>query len=150
MNVKSALLHVIGDLFGSIGAILAAVVIIWFGWGYADPLASVIVALLILVSGWRVTGEAIHVLMEGTPSHINLSNIKVSLESLTEIKDVHDLHVWSITSGYIALSCHIVVESGSDYQGILNQASDKLKKDFQIDHTTIQIEEEPGRCDGCN
>lgn len=150
LNVRSAFLHVLGDLLGSVGAIVAALFIIWFGWGYADPIASIIVALLILVSGWRVTKDAVHVLMEGTPAHISLSEVKTSLESIPSILDVHDLHVWSITSGYIALSCHIIVTEASDYQTVLETASQKLKQDFQINHTTIQIEEDVKGCNDCN
>ncbi|WP_221564872.1 cation diffusion facilitator family transporter [Alkalihalobacillus sp. TS-13] len=150
LNMKSAFLHVLGDLFGSVGAIIAAIFIIVLDWGYADPIASVFVSLLILISGWRVTKEAIHVLMEGTPDHINIEEIKSSLSTFPEIKNIHDLHVWSITSGYIALSCHITIEEETDHQQLLKQASDHLKEDFHINHTTIQIEYRDRDCDPCN
>ncbi|MGP4079578.1 cation diffusion facilitator family transporter [Pseudalkalibacillus sp. R45] len=150
LNMKSAFLHVLGDLLGSVGAIIAAIFIIVLGWTYADPIASVIVSLLILISGWRVTKEAVHVLMEGTPGHINIEEIKSSLSTFPVIKNVHDLHVWSITSGYIALSCHITIEEETDHQQLLKQVSDHLNENFHINHTTIQIEYKDRDCDPCN
>ncbi|WP_408006267.1 cation diffusion facilitator family transporter [Pseudalkalibacillus sp. A8] len=150
LNVKSAFLHVIGDLLGSVGAIIAAIFIISLGWGYADPIASIVVAVLILISGWRVTKEAIHVLMEGTPGHIDIGEIKSSLCTLPSIQNVHDLHVWSITSGFTALSCHITIDKETDHQEILEKASDHLKDVFHINHTTVQIEYSDGECDSCN
>ncbi len=150
LNVKSAFLHVIGDLLGSVGAMIAALFIIFLGWRYADPIASIVVALLILISGWRVTKEAIHVLMEGTPGHIAIEEIKASLRALPSIKSVHDLHVWSITSGFTALSCHITIEKETDHQEILEQASNHLKDSFHINHTTLQIEYSDDHCDSCN
>src|SRR5699024_7252534 len=110
LNLGAAFLHVLGDLLGSIGAITAALLIMFFNWGWADPVASVIVAVLVLASGWRVTKDAVHVLMEGTPKNVDMDEIIHTIENLPEIINIHDLHVWSITSGQNALSCHAVVD----------------------------------------
>ncbi|MFP3360146.1 cation diffusion facilitator family transporter, partial [Planococcus sp. SIMBA_143] len=90
-------------------AIVAALLIMVFGWGWADPLASVIVAILILISGWRVTRKSIHVLMEGKPDNIDMDSVINSLEELPDVIGIHDLHLWSITSDKNAFSCHVVV-----------------------------------------
>lgn len=142
LNMRAAFLHVLGDLLGSVGAVSAALLIMFFGWGWADPLASVIVALLVLVSGWRVTNEAIHVLMEGTPKNIDLTEIISTIENVPEVKGIHDLHVWTITSGSNALSCHVVVDGNltiTEGQKILQIIERELAR-VGIGHVTIQLE----------
>lgn len=99
LNIRGAYLHVISDMLGSVGAILAAILIIFFGWGWADPLASIIVAILVLRSGYNVTKDSIHILMEGTPENIDVSDIIRTIEGTEGIQNIHDLHIWSITSG---------------------------------------------------
>lgn len=140
LNVRSAFLHVLGDLLGSVGAIIAALLIMFFCWNLADPIASVLVAILIIISGYRVTKDSIHILMEGAPAHIDVDNVKNSLLSLKGIKDVHDLHVWSITSDFPSLSCHVVVEQGVDHSEMLSRANKTLHEEYHLEHTTIQIE----------
>lgn len=110
LNLRAAFLHVLGDLLGSVGAIVAALLIMFFGWGWADPLASVLVSILILISGFRVTKESFHVLMEGTPKNVDMDEIIETIENVDGVHSIHDLHVWSITSGQNALSCHAVVD----------------------------------------
>ncbi|TES57689.1 cation transporter [Halalkalibacterium halodurans] len=146
LNVRSAFLHVLGDLLGSVGAITAALFIMFFGWNLADPIASVLVAILIIISGYRVTKESIHVLMEGAPAHIDVDNVKKSLLSLKGIKDVHDLHVWSITSDFLSISCHMVVEQGIDHSEMLSIANKTLHDEYHLEHTTIQIEDDERTC----
>ncbi|MEN1970112.1 cation diffusion facilitator family transporter [Lentibacillus sp. N15] len=142
LNLRAAFLHVLGDLLGSVGAIVAALLIMFFGWGWADPLASVVVAILVLISGWRVAKEAVHVLMEGTPKNVDLDDIIQTLENVPGILDIHDLHVWSITSGQNALSCHAVVDGALSVQ-----SSQKMLRTIEqeldqkgIGHVTIQME----------
>lgn len=144
LNLRAAFLHVLGDLFGSVGAVTAALLIMFFGWGWADPLASVLVAILVLISGWRVTKDAIHVLMEGTPKNVELDDIIKTIENVPEIIAIHDLHVWSITSGQNALSCHAVVDGQLSVQAsqeLLQTIEDKLKHKG-IGHVTVQMESE--------
>ena len=142
LNLRAAFLHVIGDLLGSVGAIIAALLIMFFDFGWADPLASVIVAALIIISGSRVTKDAIHVLMEGTPRNIDLNDIIKAIEKNANIKNIHDLHVWTITSGQNALSCHAVVPSSltiADSQQLLRTIEHDLSH-LGIGHVTIQLE----------
>lgn len=144
LNLRAAYLHVLGDLLGSIGAIVAALLIIFFNWGWADILASVIVAMLVLVSGWRVTKDAIHVLMEGTPANVNINDIIKMMKRVKGVIDIHDLHVWSITSGQNALSCHIIVDGNltvEKSQILLRTIEHELGHEG-IGHVTIQIETE--------
>lgn len=144
LNLRAAFLHVLGDLLGSVGAIAAALLIIFFGWNWADPLASVIVAVLVLISGWRVTKEAIHVLMEGTPKNVDIDEVTAAIETLPGVRSIHDLHVWSITSGKNALSGHVVIDkniSFEDSQNILREIEATLA-DQKIGHVTIQLENE--------
>lgn len=142
LNMRGAYLHVISDMLGSVGAIIAALLIMFFGWGWADPLASVIVATLVLRSGYYVTKAALHVLMEGTPQNVKVEDVVKTIEQTKEIKSLHDLHIWSITSGLNALSCHAVV----DDQMTIAESEKLLRKiehDLQhqnIQHVTIQLE----------
>lgn len=142
LNLRAAFLHVLGDLLGSVGAVVAALLIMLFGWNWADPTASVLVSILIIISGWRVTKDAVHVLMEGKPAGIDVEEIKSKLLGLAPVKNVHDLHIWSITSDFPSLSCHLIVTEDHDRDTILRQATDLLHDEFSIKHTTIQIEGE--------
>ena len=142
LNMRGAYLHVISDMLGSIGAIIAALLIIFFGWSWADPLASVIVAALVLRSGYYVTKSSFHVLMEGTPQNVDVDDVVQSFQNTKGIHSVHDLHVWSITSGLNALSCHAVVDeqlSIAQSQRLLRQVEHDLEHK-NIHHMTIQLE----------
>ena len=146
LNVRSAFLHVLGDMLGSVGAITAALLIYFFDWGLADPIASVAVAILIIISGWRVTKESFHVLMEGTPEQIELDEVKEEIMKIPEVKDVHDVHVWSITSGMLMLSGHIAVKGEGAHDRVLKKAQELLHDRFGIDHSTLQVEGEEHGC----
>lgn len=140
LNLRSAFLHVLGDMLGSVGAILAGLLMWKFGWYIADPLISIIVGLLIITSAWRVTKDSVNILMEGTPSAIDSDQISGALAGIAGVKDVHDLHVWTVTSGFDSLTCHLhVSDDVSSYQ-VLREALAILKKRFGITHVTIQIE----------
>lgn len=140
VNVRSAYLHVLGDALGSVGAIIAGIVMMVFGWYIADPIISVIVALLILKSAWGVISHSFHILMEGTPHSVNQEDVKDALESIHGVIDVHDLHIWTITSGLHSLTCHLLVNEDQHSQSILQEAIRILSDRFHIDHSTIQIE----------
>ncbi|MCR8642220.1 cation diffusion facilitator family transporter [Paenibacillus sp. N1-5-1-14] len=140
VNMRSAYLHVLGDALGSVGAIIAGLVMYFFGWYIADPIISVLVSLLILKSAWGIITHTFHILMEGTPSSINPTAVKQALLNITGTQDVHDLHIWTITSGLDALSCHIRIADPAQQQLILQQAIHVIKEKFDIDHATIQIE----------
>lgn len=140
VNVKSAYLHVIGDALGSVGAIIAGILMLQFEWYIADPIISIIVALLILKSAWGVLKMSIHILMEGTPIIVDQVKVKEVLLSIEGVKDIHDLHIWTITSGLDSLTCHLLIGDRENEQKILQQAIILIEKNFGITHTTIQIE----------
>ncbi|MFJ8267606.1 cation diffusion facilitator family transporter [Peribacillus asahii] len=140
VNLRSAYLHVLGDALGSVGAIAAGILMLLFDWYIADPIISVLVALLILKSAWGVIKHSVHILMEGTPLTINQEEVKAALKEIDGVIDVHDLHIWTITSGLDSLSCHILIEDDKNSQEILQEAINKIKDTFKIEHTTIQIE----------
>lgn len=146
LNVRSAFLHVIGDLLGSIGAIVAALLILFLGWGIADPVASVIVSILIIISGIRVTKDSFHILMEGAPAQIDSDKLKEALKKIPMVKEVHDLHIWTITSGYPVLSCHLTITNDGIHDDILFRAQKVLHDEFDIEHSTIQVEKEANGC----
>lgn len=141
MNTHGAYLHVLGDLLGSVGTVAAALVIRWTGWLAADPLASIIVTLLIVRSAWRLVRESVDVLLESTPSHISLGAVRSRLEDLPGVSSVHDLHVWTVTSGMIAMSAHAIVPESAQHQQILEQSQTAMRE-FGIGHVTVQIERE--------
>lgn len=140
VNLKSAYLHVLGDALGSVGAILAGIVMSLFGWYIFDPIISVVVALLILRGAWGVIAQSVHILMEGSPAAIDQSQVKQCLEGIPGVVEVHDLHIWTITSGMDALSCHLTIEDGNQSQAVLQEAISALEKSFHIGHSTIQVE----------
>ena len=140
VNLRSAYLHIISDALGSVGAIVAGIFMLMFDWYIADPIISIIVALLILRSAWGVIKHTVHILMEGTPHTIDQVEVKNVLEKIDGVIDVHDLHIWTITSGLDSLSCHILIEDEKNSQDILQEAINTIKDQFRIEHTTIQIE----------
>ena len=142
LNMQSAYLHVLSDLMGSVAAIIAALLMMSFGWVWADAVASVIVAILILFSGYRVVRDSVHILMEGTPEGISLSNVEEKIVAHPQVQKVHDLHVWSITSGLNALSCHVVVDGEMSIResSILIGNLEQSLLELGIHHATIQVE----------
>lgn len=140
VNMRSAYLHVLGDALGSVGAILAGILMSAFSWYIADPIISVVVALLILKSAWGVMKHSVHILMEGTPITVDQQQVEASLMKIPGVKDVHDLHIWTITSGLDSLSCHLLAEEQQDTQAILQEAINIIKTEFKIEHSTIQVE----------
>lgn len=142
LNLRGAGLHVLGDLLGSVGAMTAAIVIRFTGWTRADPLASLAIGILILVSSWRVVRDAVHVLLEGAPTGIDVGDLIEALRRVEGVAGVHDLHVWTITSGYPALSAHVVCDHGQPRDMLLARLNRLLRERFAITHTTIQLEPE--------
>jgi cobalt-zinc-cadmium efflux system protein len=140
LSVRGALLHVVSDLLGSIGVIASGIVILATGWTSADAVASVIIAMLILFSSFGLIREAVDVLMEAVPRHIDLDALRRTLEEVPGATEVHDLHVWSLTTGHCALSAHAVVEDGATSDEVLAEMSDRLAERFDIRHVTIQLE----------
>ena len=141
INMKGAFLHVVGDAASSIGTIAAGILMWWKGWLWADPLTSVLVGVLILYSAWRLVKDSADILLEGTPAHINLVEVTDTLCRVDGVESVHDLHIWTLTSGIHAMSCHAVLCGEKDRHKILEELSAIMRGHFGIDHTTIQLEE---------
>jgi len=148
LNTRSAFIHIIGDAAASLGVIIAGIVEVVTGWKLADPLISVLIGVLILWSSWGIIKEAINVLLEGVPEGLDMVSLRQSLMSQPSVTDVHDLHVWTIGSGFRALSCHIKVDEGyslHEANQTVQNINHMLEDDFNIRHATVQIE-----CDNCN
>jgi cobalt-zinc-cadmium efflux system protein len=142
LNIRGAWLHVLTDALGSVQAIAAGALIWAYGWQWADPLASILISLLVVYSAWHLLRETVGVLMEGTPSHIDLDDVRDTLAGLPGVEGVHDLHVWTITSGMVALSAHLVVEAEAGSRNLLRTVRTSLHDRFGIHHATVQIEAE--------
>jgi cobalt-zinc-cadmium efflux system protein len=141
LNQRGAYLHVVGDLLGSIGALLAGAIVLATGWALADPLISVLIGALVLVSAWRLVKESTDVLLEATPRHIALSDVHERIASVPGVESVHDLHLWTVTSGVVAMSGHLVVKDPSDNQPILEAVQGRMRA-LGIAHVTVQVEKE--------
>ncbi|MGH7690336.1 MAG: cation diffusion facilitator family transporter, partial [Gemmatimonadaceae bacterium] len=139
LNVRGAYLHVLGDLLASVGTVVAAVVIRWTGWLPADSLASVFTTLLIMRGAWSLLRESVDVLLEGAPGHIPLESVRSRLEAIPGVESVHDLHVWTVTSGLVAASAHALVRDPDRHQDVLERAHDVLQE-LGIQHVTVQLE----------
>ncbi|HJQ71493.1 MAG TPA: cation diffusion facilitator family transporter [Blastocatellia bacterium] len=140
LNVRAAFLHVLGDALGSVGAIAAGVIIWRWGWTLADPIISVVMSLLIIYSSWHLIRESVNILLEGTPSHINVRAVIAAMHEVAGVTDVHDLHVWTISSGKDALSAHVTLTPGARHRETLVALQERLQHDFNIGHVTIQLE----------
>ncbi len=146
LNVRGAFLHMFGDLLSSVGVIVGALMILFFGIRLADPILSVLIGGIILVGAWRLVRQSTSILLESVPSHVRLQDVKESLLSIDGVHDVHDLHVWTLSSGRYALSAHIVVMDKlvSDCSGVVSRSEEMLREKFAISHTTFQLE-----CQAC-
>jgi len=140
LNMRGAFLHVIGDLLGSVAAIAAGVMILAFGWLWADAVCSILISLIIIYGAWRLVAESVNVLLEGTPRHIDLAAVESTILQTTGVGGVHDLHVWTISSGIEALSAHISHDDSVVHSELLAAVRDRLHDKFGIDHLTIQME----------
>lgn len=146
LNVRSAFLHVLGDALASVGVIIAGVVIVLTGWTVVDPLISLVIGVIILVGSGNVLRKASHILVEGVPHGLTATEVADAMNDVHGVSKVHDLHVWTVSPGYIALSSHVVLDdqSLSEAQSIMENLKGMLDQQFGIEHTTIQVE-----CQSC-
>jgi cobalt-zinc-cadmium efflux system protein len=140
LNIRGAWLHVIGDMLGSAAAIAAAALIAALGWLWADPLTSVLISMIIIYGAWRLIIESVNVLLEGTPPHISLATVEKVILETEGVSGVHDLHVWTISSGRDALSAHINHDESVAHSELLLRVRERLSERFGIEHLTIQME----------
>jgi cobalt-zinc-cadmium efflux system protein len=140
LNVEAAFRHVFADLLGSFGVAIAAVVILTTGWDEIDPLVSILIALLVLASAWSILRDSTEILLESTPRGIDAGALGRRLAAAPGVVEVHDLHVWTITSGFLALSAHVLVRPGEDCHGRRRELEQLLRDEFGVDHTTLQVD----------
>jgi cobalt-zinc-cadmium efflux system protein len=140
LNIKGAYFEVLADMLGSIGVIVSAVVIMFTGWTMIDPIVGAAIGLFIVPRTWMLLKHSVNILLEGTPTGFEFERLRRELKALPDVVDVHDLHVWTITSGVDSMSGHLVVGDGGDEQTVLASARQLLHDEFGIEHTTIQIE----------
>lgn len=142
LNVRAAFMHVLGDAFGSAGVIVAGLAIWIANWRMADPLVSVAIGVLIVYSSWEIIRDAVDILMQSTPRGMRLEDVEQCLLNITGVHQVHDLHVWTLTSGKYQLSVHLVVGDGCNVRTVIDAAQSRLRERFGIGHTTVQVDPE--------
>lgn len=145
LNVQGAYFEVLSDMLGSLGVIVAALVIMWTGWTLADPIIGALIGLFIVPRTWRLISQAVHILLEGVPPNVDLRLLETALKEIPGIKAAHDLHVWTITSGLDSMSGHIVVTDMGESPRVLRAVRETMKDKFGLEHVTVQIEDEKMR-----
>ncbi|HMX71360.1 MAG TPA: cation diffusion facilitator family transporter [Solirubrobacterales bacterium] len=140
LNVRAALRHVLGDLLGSVGVIIAAGVILLTGWEPIDPIVSILISILIVASAWSVLKESVDVLLEAAPKGIDTQEVGMAMAGVAGVEQVHDLHIWQITSGFPSLSAHVLVGADLDCHRVRLELDSLLKEQFEIEHSTLQLE----------
>ncbi len=148
LNVESAYLEVLADTVGSVGVIIAAVLLEVFGWGWIDPVIGAGIGLWILPRTWRLGRRAVRILLQAAPEHVDLDGLAADLAAIDQVVDVHDLHVWTLTSEMDAASAHLMIADGADSHTVLDRARQLLDESYSIVHGTFQIE--PDTHDGCH
>jgi cobalt-zinc-cadmium efflux system protein len=144
LNVRAAMLHVLADLLSSAGVVVAGVVVLATGWRHADPVAGLVIGVLVILGTVKVLRETVGVLLEGAPEGMDAREVGAAMASLEGVVGVHDLHLWTITSGFPALSAHVLVASGADCHAIRRDLEVLLRERFELTHTTLQVEHAPG------
>jgi len=148
VNVEGAYLEVLADTVGSVGVIIAAFLLEGFGWTWADPVVAALVGVFILPRTWRLGRRAVHILLQAAPEHIDLDRLEGELRSIDDVVEVHDLHLWTLTSEMDAASAHLVVPTGADHHAVLDQARHLLSTRYDVTHGTFQVE--PDSHEGCH
>ena len=143
LNVRAAKLHVLADLASSAGVVLAGLVVLATGWRYADPLTAIAIGLLVVASTFRVLRETVGVLLEGAPAGMDAREVGAAIASADGVVGVHDLHLWTITSGFPSLSAHVLVAAGADCHAIRRELEVLLRERFDLTHTTLQVDHAP-------
>ena len=147
LNLRSAFLHLMGDVMSTLGAVIAGIIIAFTAWNWLDPLVSILIGAFILYNAWGILKQTIHILLESTPENINMDNMVNDLQKVEGVLSVHDLHVWSISENLRMLSAHIVIDNISIGEGVSIQQNinELLAHNYNIQHATLQLE-----CEGCN
>ena len=144
LNIRAAKLHVLADLASSAGVVVAGLVVLATGWAYADPIAAIVIGVLVVASTGGVLRETVGVLLEGAPKGMDAREVGAAIAGTEGVVGVHDLHLWTITSGFPALSAHVLVAAGADCHAIRRELEVLLRDRFELTHTTLQVEHAPG------
>ena len=144
LNIRAAKLHVLADLASSAGVVVAGLVVLATGWAYADPIAAILIGVLVVASTGGVLRETVGVLLEGAPAGMDAREVGAAIAGTEGVVGVHDLHLWTITSGFPALSAHVLVAAGADCHAIRRELEVLLRDRFELTHTTLQVEHAPG------
>lgn len=144
LNVRAALRHVLADLAGSVGVVAAGLVVLATAWSYADPVAGILIGLLVLASSWAILRDSVGILLEAAPRDLDVAAVGKAMAAHPGVHQVHDLHVWTITSGFPALSAHVLVDAGADCHALRAEIERELHARFGLEHTTLQVEHAPG------
>lgn len=150
LNVHGVWLHLVTDTMGTASALVAAVLVWAYGWNLADPILSVVIAVLILFGSWQLLSECVNVLLEGVPKGVDVGAIKTAIEADADVRDVHDLHVWMVSSGVNALSAHVRLKDKVDPSAVLEKLTRILREKHLVDHVTIQLEPASFAADQCH
>ncbi len=142
LNLEGAMLEVLADALSSVGVIVASLVVLTTGWTAADPIVAIAIALFLAPRVYRLARKAVHVLLQGTPEHLDLDTVRDALEAIESVIEVHDLHAWTLTSGMDVVTVHVVVRSGTDLHQVLDRAQSLLADDHGVEHATVQVEPE--------
>jgi cobalt-zinc-cadmium efflux system protein len=140
LNVEAAFRHVLADAAGSVGVIVSALVLLATGWAYADPLVGLAIGVLVLAGSWTVLRDSVRILLESTPSGIDAEDVARAMLDVDSVRDVHDLHIWTITSGFPALSAHVLCEPGADCHAARRRLEEVLRTRYGLTHTTLQVD----------
>ena len=149
INIEAAFWHVVADLLGSVGVIISGVLVTFFNWWLADPILSVLIGVLILASSWGLTQKVLHALMEGTPERLDMYQVCHTLEAVEGVTLIHDVHCWTITSGYEALTAHVLFDPGMPAEKVepaLRELRRIAREEFGISHITLQVEQSIAGC----
>jgi cobalt-zinc-cadmium efflux system protein len=150
LNMRGAWLHVVSDALGSVGAITAAVLVAAFGWNWADPVASIVIGVLVVYSAWSLLKATVGVLMQAVPGHIDVAAVQGALVSIDGVCDVHDLHVWSVAPGRDVVSAHVTADVDADRVAVMAAVLQVLRERFDLHHSTIQVDVDPTLCEPCD
>ena len=146
LNVQGAWLNVMSDALGSLGVVIAGLAIHWHGWIAADPIASMVIGILIAANSWKLVKQSVNILLEATPGHLQIPEVVQAMQAVPGVSDVHDVHLWTITTGMDAVSGHVIVDDVAHSEAILSQLNTVLSQQFGIVHTTFQLEPQSHIC----
>lgn len=146
LNQRAAYLHVVGDALGSGAAMVAGAIVAWTGWRAADPLLTLFVSVLLVAFTWRLTRQTLHILLEGTPAHLDAGDVESAIRAVPGVRDVHDLHVWTLGSGAYSLTVHVVLGEPPKDDSVLQAVHSALETGFSLRHLTVQVEGPDSPC----